>query len=40
MNAGAHHDTQRRIRRSTLLLALLALGIYIAYFAVFATGNG
>lgn len=40
MNTGANDNTQRRIRRSTLLLALLALGIYIGYFAVFATGNG
>jgi len=33
MNAGPTDEQRRRIRRTTILLALVALGIYVAFIA-------
>jgi uncharacterized membrane protein len=33
MNSGPTEQQRRRIRRTTLLLALVALGIYVAFIA-------
>ena len=33
VNSGPSEEQRRRIRRTTVLLALLALGIYVAFIA-------
>jgi hypothetical protein len=33
MNAGRSDEQRRRIRRTTILLVLVALGIYVAFIA-------
>jgi len=33
MNAGPSDEQRRRIRRTTILLVLVALGIYVAFIA-------